>query len=58
MESKFSDTGIPTIQELTGTAPEPKAEGERCDYCTRGWSKGFHTCPQCGLQIPDNYWDE
>jgi hypothetical protein len=50
--SKFSDTGIPTIGELTGTAPDVKAEGKECDYCRRGWSKGFAACPQCGLEAP------
>ncbi len=56
--SEFSDTGIPTAQELMGTAPEVKADGERCSYCERGWSKGFTACPQCGLTPPANYWDD
>jgi len=56
--SQFSDTGIPTINELIGNAPAIKAEGEQCPYCARGWSKGFDACPQCGLVCPDGYFDE
>jgi predicted amidophosphoribosyltransferase len=55
--SKFSNTGIPTVGELTGTAPDLKSEGKRCSYCTRAWSKGFDACPQCGLKVPADYWD-
>lgn len=36
-----------------GTAPKVKDEGEPCDYCERGWSKGFTACPECGLRDPD-----
>lgn len=52
-KSKFHDVpGAPTLGELMGTAPQIKTEGERCDYCERGWSKGFTACPQCGLKSP------
>lgn len=56
--SIFSDTGIPTVNEIMGNAPEIKTEGKRCSYCERGWGKGFTACPQCGLIMPDDFFED
>lgn len=48
--SKFHNENVPTLGEILGTDPETKEEGELCEYCERGWGKGFTYCPQCGLK--------
>lgn len=53
--SKYDDTNVPHLNELTGAK---HIKPENCDYCERGWSKGFHTCPSCGTEVPDGYFDD
>jgi hypothetical protein len=53
--SKYDNTDVPHINEILGL---PHIDPDKCDYCERGWNKGFTSCPSCGTKCPDDYWDE
>jgi len=53
--SKYDNTNVPHINELLKVR---HISQDDCDYCDRGWSKGFHTCPSCGTECPPDYFDD
>lgn len=52
--SRFDDTDTPHLRELAEFAGMTvrDTDPDDCTYCTRAFSKGFHTCPECGTLQP------